>query len=298
MASKKERMTVYAYRLVPHHKKKTAALSDLLDNISRLPLEKRARFVARTEVRLEDVAKQPDGTYLMDFVLFRFGHGPGKASRKKPIEGFPLGKDDAFGEETAVLYDPSLNHLLVQYNHFGVRAGRIAAFLSAIDNVAENNYDLELRFDENIEKKLAKQKIFRKISFKAATLPINRADRNAGKSLTGVLAAGKSFSGEEIEVTITAQKNKPSDGLAGGKVAEAYNWVRQRLNADAESVTHFDVTGKEDVDARQETLHLLGHKLRQEFSDLSLGPDRRVPRKERWDALLRARNGWKRLLKS
>ncbi len=291
-------ISVHLYQVVPHDPKKSAPLEKLIERIGGKPHADRIRNVGHSEVRLEAIDKTGEGYLLMDFVRLRFESGPGRADRKKEIEGFHFSPGEGFGEETAALYDPSTQHMIVQYNQHGVRSGRIAEYLSNIDSEPVNQYELEPRFEPHIEHRLARKHIVRAFRFRIATRHLHKVDRDAGVSLTDSLKLGGHFDAETIDVTLRAARAKRSSSLNLDEFRRAYRWLRQRIGVDEHSVDAAFLIGKDDPDSKAEQLNLLGHRLKETFTDLSIDADLRYPREQRWSALLRARGGWDKVLKT
>lgn len=289
-------IAVHAFRVVPLDPKRSTSVETLLDRIHKQQIPDRIRVVGQTEVRLEDLVKR-NGYYLMDFTRLRFESGPGRASRSKPITGFQFEKGEGFGEETAALYDPTSNHMIVQYNHHGVRSGRIAEYLGRIDDEPDNQYTLETRFDEHIERKLAKKSIMRKLHFRVAPHHITLADKKAGNSLTKMVSAGNDYNAETIDVTVAVRRGRQKRGLRAETVRQTLSVLQRWMGIDADSVLSLEVGAQEDPDDKVEVLNLLGHRLKQTFTDLKVDADLRYPQHQRWYALERALNGWRATLK-
>lgn len=291
-------VSVHLYEVVPHDAKRSAPVEKLIDRIDKEPHERRIRVVGHTEVRLEELERTEDGYYLMDFVRFRFESGPGRADRKKKIQGFHFAPGEGFGEETAALYDPSTRHMVVQYNQHGVRSGRIAEYLSNIDDNPVNQYELEPRFEPHIEHRLARKHIVRAFRFRVSTRHLHKVDRDAGASLTDTLKLGDHFGAETIDVMLRASRAKRSNSLDLSEFRRAWRWLQHRMGFDEHSVDAVSLIGKDDADSKAEIINLLGHRLKETFTDLAPNDDLRFPIEQRWSALLRARSGWEKVLKS
>lgn len=226
----------------------------------------------------------------------RTSHGPGKVGRDTEVEGFDFDEDEGFGEETAALYDPSSRYILIQYNHFGVRAGVIADYLSAYDESKTNLYTFKPKYDDDVERRLNNQRITRKLIVGLDISKMSAQDRQRGRSLSEAIEYGRNIDGDKIKIEVSVQRDRKG-GLLQTYVDECLTAVRGILGQNPEAVTKLEVAGKEDVDSITEVLDLVGHRLFVEFNDLKIGSDLRFPRSERWSALERARSGWKQLLK-
>jgi uncharacterized protein DUF6731 len=115
---------IHAYKIVSRG---NLSLDQVLTYIAGLPLEDRIRLVSSGEMRLE-AANKTGQIWSLDFGGMR-SEGPGRASRARPITDFDLGEDEAFGEETAAIFNISTGFMALQYNHRGPRQSRIQGYL-------------------------------------------------------------------------------------------------------------------------------------------------------------------------
>lgn len=287
-------MKIHAYKL--ESSDGSAALESVLHKVeSESNLRRRIRLINQVELRAESVEHQ-DGVWLLDFVRIRTSNGPGKVGRDSEVEGFSFEEEEGFGEETAALYDPATGYMLVQYNHFGVRVNAIADYLSAYDGVENNLYTFKPKFDEGVERRLLKQGVTRKLAFAIDLSRMSDQDRQRGLPLTEAIELGRKSGADRVRIEISVQGGKDKSLLQ--PVQNTIDSLRGIFGQNPAAVRKLEVSGKEDEEAVTEVLDLLGHKLSVEINDLVLGDDLRYPRSERWRALLRAKNGWKNILKS
>lgn len=251
-------------------------------------------MINQVELRAESIAQQ-DGLWLMDFVRIRTSHGPGKVGRDSEVEGFEFEEEEGFGEETAALYDPTTGYILIQYNHFGVRAGAIADYFSAYDGTENNLYTFKPKYDEDVERRLLNHGITRKISFCLDVTRMSEQDRQRGRPLSEAIDYGRQNGADKIKVEISVQGER-NRSLAQGAL-DGLAALRSILGQNPDAVTKLEVSGKENQDSVTEVLDLIAHRLSVEFNDLVLGADLRYPRDERWRALTRAKNGWRQVLR-
>lgn len=285
-------MKVYAFKV--EKSEDSANLSDVLSELdAQNDLRERIRIVNQTELRAEAIEFR-NGVWFMDFVRIRTAHGPGKVGRDTEVEGFEFEDEEGFGEETAALYDPQTEYLLIQYNHFGVRPAAVADYLSSYVENANNLYTFKPKYDEDVERRLLNQGITRKINFSLDVSRMSAQDRERGASLSEAIDYGRRTGADRVKVEISVQGERHR-GL-GDSAREALTSLQAILGQNPDAVRKLEVAGKEDRDAVTEVLDLIGHRLSLEFNDLQLGGDLRYPRDERWRALERARAGWQRIL--
>mgnify|MGYP000048732862 CR=1 FL=1 len=257
-------------------------------------LRERIRLINQVELRAESVSQQ-NGLWLMDFVRIRTSNGPGKVGRDSEVEGFEFDEEEGFGEETAALYDPSSGYILVEYNHFGVRAGAIADYLSAYDGTEISLYTFKPKYDEDVERRLLNHGITRKISFCLDITRMSEQDRQRGRALSEAIDYGRQNGADKIKVEISVQGERQRS-LAQNAL-DGLSALRSILGQNPDAITKLEVSGKENQDSVTEVLDLIAHRLSIEFNDLVLGADLRYPRDERWKALVRAKNGWRQILR-
>lgn len=279
-------------------------LEILLEQIARAELAARLKVVGHQEIRAEAVVRprsdgNPTPYWLLDFTKIRFEHGPGKAGRAAAIEGFDLEADEGFGEETAALYDPEHGVLLVQYNHFGVRAGTIQHYFSLYnyeDDVIRS-YDLLMRMDESAEIRYANKQLIRKLHFKIAPPKMTRFQRQGNVSLGRSLDVSDSLGAESIEIVVTSGRRTESTLNAEGVRALVRRLLPLR-GGDDPVLTKLEVAGRDTPVDPTDVLNLIAPKLEFSFPDLVLGDDLRYTQRSRWDGLLRARVGWAHIIRA
>ncbi|MFC7433922.1 DUF6731 family protein [Hydrogenophaga bisanensis] len=286
-------MKVHAYKV--EFADGSQPLEEVLQQIeNEQSLRERIRLINQVELRVESIT-QLDGLWLMDFVRIRTSHGPGKVGRDSEVEGFEFEEEEGFGEETAALYDPTTGYILIQYNHFGVRGGAIADYFSAYDGTENNLYTFKPKYDEDVERRLINHGITRKISFCLDVTRMSEQDRQRGRPLSEAIDYGRQNGADKIkvEISVHGERNRSlAQGALDGLAA-----LRSILGQNPDAVTKLEVSGKENQDSVTEVLDLIAHRLSVEFNDLVLGADLRYPRDERWRALIRAKNGWRQMLR-
>lgn len=288
----KEKMKVHAFGVKKHEK--SGDIEDLLSHIQSDTLSARIRSVGFTDMRIEDI-EEKNGLWFFDFGKFRSQHGPGKASKSTPVQGFSFRKGEVFCEETACLYNPKSGHMIIQYNHHGARVGKIQEYLNAYDG--NNSYTFELipKYDETVERKFQNRAATKKIIFEIDPRFLNQSDKVSGTALTHALELGKQSHGEKVELTISA--GKPKKNYLSQFIDKTADVLKHKAGENPDGITKLKVGVLENVDSRMEVLDLIAQRLVHEFNDIPLGADLRFPKSERYKALERAHNGWKNVLK-
>ena len=285
-------MKIHAFKVEPYADSQN--LEQVLAIIMReQSLRERIRVVGQIDLRMEDI-RQVGQLWLMDFVRMRYDHGPGRVSPDHEVEGFDFEDDEGFGEETAALYDPATEYVLVQYNHYGVRAGVISNYLGDYNKSVVNDYTFKPKFDAQIERRLAQQGITRKLEFTIDVGRMSAEDRRQGRPVADAIQYGRRTNADKVKIEISVSGDRGRS--LGQHARDSINSLKEILGANPDAVTKLKVSGKDDRDASTEVLDLIGHRLTQEFDDLTLGADLRYSRDERWRALQRAHRGWRDVL--
>ena len=281
-----------------------SSLPDLLAQIDGDALVDRIRTTGRFDVRLEYIlaphsAGNDTNFWLLDFIKLRMDHGPGKVGKTTAIEGFALGDDEGFGEETSVLFDPATNYLLVQYNHHGVRGASIARYFSNYNHAdVASVYEMDIKLDDSSEAKLAAKNIITKVHFKIAPAQMTAAHRINNVSLGRALALNDDQSGSTVELTISANRGQNlATRSANGLLNSLKSLMRADRAQDTNVLTQFDVEAKAQLTDRAEKIDMLLPALQAVVDGVEMGPDRRYTVASRWTALIRARRGWAAIMR-
>lgn len=274
--------------------------SDLLAKVQQDSKPLRNHKVNGVYYRVEEI-DQRNGLWFIDLIKLREQQGPGKASLTVPISGFVFVGDEVFAEETAALYDPASRFIVMQYNHYGMRAGSMASYFSTYATAWRVRHNLPLpgaytfraKFDDDVERRFQERKGIRKLIYKIAPRQFSETDRRAGRSVSEALDISAMARAETMEVTLSADRGN----FLSRSVDEVVAWFRGKAEVEPDAIEALKVGILRGEDAKMEILDLLAPRLKQDFSDLPVGDDRRLDREERYARLERAFNGWRNLLK-
>lgn len=269
-------------------------IEDLFQVIQGHSLEGRIREENLQKIRVETITRRDNGYWLMDFVKFREGAGPGKSHPVNPTTGFDFEDDECFGEETAVLFIPAAQYFLVQYNHHGVKGSNIEAYFNHYSHPALNNYELLPKFEEDVERRFHTKSIIRKLQYSIASRYLSAGDKKAGLALSKALSMGAEYGGDKITVTISAARSNHL-GLSMTRIWQTVSALKDLIKKDEKAIDKFEVTGKDNKRAQTEVLDFLGKRLCQEF-DIDPGADKRLPKQDRWASLVSAYINWQQIL--
>jgi hypothetical protein len=287
-------MKVHAFKIAKTHGNDT--VESVLKKILESEISDRNKEIsssAKSVVRVEDIVNK-DNIWYLDFIKIRNDHGPSKASKAKPVKGFELEEDEGFGEETAVMYDPGIDCIIMQYNANGVRSSYVSKYLNAFSSGGKSFYELSPKYDLDTERRFLSQKQTKKLSFKLDVSKMSDGDRAAGASLSKVLSYANENDAATIKVEISAGRSKK--GALKDSVSNGINQLKALISDNGSPVTQLQVSGKENEDSNIEVLDLIAQRL---FLDFPIEPDKvdkRYPREKRWQCLLSAREKWRNIL--
>ncbi|MEQ9132660.1 MAG: hypothetical protein RJQ08_08465 [Salinisphaeraceae bacterium] len=268
-------------------------MESVLAKIQGDPIDKRQRLVSQADIRMDDVVSE-DGVWLMDFVLERF-EGPGRVTPSAVTQDFNMGKDDRFGEETAALYDPKSGYFLCQYNHRGVKSGRMFGYLAEYDRGHASSYEGNLVLDPKAKAKLARMTLARRLLVGIDPGALSKKDRQANLAMSFAADAESRFDANHIEVTV-AVRGGPSERLQRNPVTQLLSSLRKITGRSPDAVSKLKYYGKESDDGGIEEIDLLGQRLKMTVPNVPIGQGRRLTREGRYKALRRVWQEWKPIL--
>lgn len=271
----------------------TQNLEDVLKLIKSETIEQRNREIKGATIRIEDI-KQKDGIWYIDFIKIRDTHGPGKGGKTKAVEGFAFAKGETFCEETAILFIPATNHLLIQYNHYGVKYSAIEEYFSQYDRAKNNVYELTAKYDADVERQFQSRKSIRKLELGIDPRHLTKDDKKKGTAVYDAIDVGDKSDAAHVEIAISAERSKK--GQLNNYIERTVAHLRrlQVLKPNGVSKINATVVG---IDEKIAVLDLIAQRLKRTLNDVPLGPDKRWPVGDRYKGLDKVRLGWKDILK-
>jgi hypothetical protein len=271
----------------------TQALEDVLKLIQAETIEQRNREIKGATIRIEDIKKK-NGMWYMDFIKIRDTHGPGKGSKTKAVKGFTFTGDETFCEETAILFIPATHHLLVQYNHYGVKYSAIEDYFSQYNDAVNNVYELTTKYDADVERQFESRKLIRKLELAIDPRHLTKEDKKKGTAVYDAIDVGDKSDAAQVEISVSAGLGKKSQ--LNSYIEKTVEHLRRLhiIRPNGVSKINATVVG---VDEKVAVLDLIAQRLKRTFKDIPVGPDKRWPVGDRYHGLDKARLGWKNILK-
>ena len=285
-------MKIHAFKVVCRG---GPSLDEVLKIISGLPLEERMRTISGGSIRLENANRVSAGWFL-DFGGLR-PEGPGRGSPTAPITDIELAEDELFGQETAAFYDPVSEFIILQYNHFGPRSGRIQGYFYRFSKVVagqqENDepseppdgFTLVPVMKSNSAEVLNRAAIVKNIDITVYVpgMRVNPGTRR--RSLGGILDNPLVGSSDVLQMRLTAGRPKNSSL----SITDARQLVTDLLGL-REYVADLRMTVRESEGGQNEPLDLLEARLESDVRVERTGA--RYGRNKRWQAVKQAFDVW------
>ncbi len=257
-------------------------------------IESRVQVIGGYSMKMEsELFDEKACLYCMDFTKHR-SMGPGRATKTTPTQGFNLGADEDYGELTAILYDSEAKVLLVEYNHHGCRAGKIAEYIRV---AGEKEFEIEVRLNKMALAKLETKKYANKVSYrlKLPARNMTTADQQHGMSLTAALDLSqktKIAGVGEVEITLFKARGKT-------KRMESFKGLIKNIlklhtqDEDESLVRSIKANLSETLDDTPETIDFLKAREEKKYNKLKIDSNTRMyPFDIRCTALKEIHNSW------
>lgn len=241
------------------------SIVDTIQRIHGLPMEERVHRVSDCDMKMEEFHEQNRGgsnVFFMDFCKHRTS-GPGRAKADEKTKGFDLADDEAFGEMTAALYDPETHFVVVQYNHYGPRAGGIADYFSMFQQ--DDRVVFEPRIRDDISAEIDKKQYNRSMSFSYSTAALTKDHDvlGVGAALEALGLLGKNVA--EVEIIVKKGRGKAPKMQDQGSFMRLFRRLSTGDNALFKSAKVHGAMTEED---KSEFLDILNAKVSDERDGL------------------------------
>ena len=291
-------MKTHLYRI--ERRDGTDDIEELLFQLEQKTLQQRNRTLEGYTNRIEQVQfEEHDRTrcVLVNYVKLRMDHGPGRAGRNRPTQGFNLAQDEGFAEETAAPFDLEHDHVIVEYNHHGARASSLCDYLGAIGPEGRNLFEFMPCLDQQVYERVYRLQKLTRVEIKVAPHRLTPLDKQEMRSLSAALDFGETADAPMVEITLSGIRGR-RPGL-GDVVKDTVRKLIEVIGRDEtieqerqRAVAALKVTGKEHERLAAQMLDLVKGRVYGEH-ELVAGGDRRFSLEDRWNALRRDHLTWR-----
>ena len=265
-------------------------LPAVFERLRESPLADREKEINNKPVFLETCDQGRNGSYELNFTQRRVQNGPGYSKRGEFTTDFFLEEDAGFGEQTAAIWSES-GHLVVQYNHYGVRISTIREYLQSFLRPNPDGIFPALSLDPVVatDAYVRLRNSREQTRFKCA-IDVNRlamaADAN-DVPLQSLLQLGNETNAGKVTLTLTLGHGPRGRSLLG--IREFVDRLRRNNLAD-----RIEVNARNNVDGRIEVLDLLEQREMRQVpnTELNFTQGGRCDYESRIAALRREFNRW------
>ena len=247
------------------------------------PVDRRERVASPlgAPVLLHSLSRTRSGGFWQgDLVRIRMDALPSVASLKGTLDSLDLEDDEGLGEESAFLFDPQRQILVLQKNHYGVS---IPAFVRYFEEIADLPGPLvaDPVLHKNAYERLAQFPIYRKIEVHLAATTNLEYLRHCDPSANRML-----------DLISDAEAPRASFVLSMGhhRGSLIRDWVRRIVDtlghAAGNEVTTLRVHAS-DGEGHRELIDLLEYRM-EAIDKIEPGLDRRLPQDQRISAVTKA----------
>jgi hypothetical protein len=224
-----KRITVhYYFVLVPEG---VQSVQDTLATILHAPLEQRLLQCGVHRVRLDEIVPftQSDGhvNWHLKFSKFRDDNWPGVSASAEPAKDLLLNDDESLSEETLVVYSTRSDRLVIQYNHYGVRASTVKDYLNQV-STSPIGYSLTpVLTNEALQKYEAKQIV---TAIEATIEGVTEADIAImqGSSLEAALSKSVASQVSKFEFKFSVDARVKSNKVNRNWIEQLVDGIRNR----------------------------------------------------------------------
>ncbi|WP_026736133.1 DUF6731 family protein [Fischerella sp. PCC 9605] len=262
------------------------SFEEVLQKVIQVPADQRFKEVRLHYVSLHRAVFGWQQTWEGEIVRLRMDNIPVKANLAGKIEDFKLADDEGIGEQSAFIYHPATNILLLQSNKHGVSPGNFARYFELMIGSNTSLYiDPVIQLDAL--QRLEKMKTVKKLNISIAALENMSVFENYGLEEFANLTTA--YQAPAIDIEFKVSRSKKSS-LSLEKVRNATTSLLRISNQNQSQVKKIRISGSSDDD---DSLYvdLLKDKMRESIQIQASKSQRNIPYLERQKAL---RNAWEK----
>ncbi|MFW2804985.1 DUF6731 family protein, partial [Acinetobacter baumannii] len=255
-------------------------------------LDQRSRLINQVSIRLDKIIEPTESKpyWLLNFSRI-LNVAPGQRGKDDQIKDIELEEGHDFAEETAVLYIPHTEYILIQYAHHGPRVSAINEYLNTyIQDMGETpkHYEFLVKLKPDAEARLDNKDTLTELEIRIDPNQMTAAMRNEGKTLAQAIDTVGNLNPKSVYLKVSA---KSDDGLVKTGVKNFLKMIAREGIASTVRATGFD----EDSE-KPETVDLIKDRERKIFKNVPLSTNKRWSEEVRYEHLEKAYNGWKKIL--
>lgn len=294
--TRKIRIEYYLVVTVPKDVHSTAKdklfdLEKLIKKADGLTHEERTFDYYQEEARLDKILYNDTNNYwYLNFTRLRQTKIPSKAKKNAEAEPIKLLDDEYIGEDVTALYDIQNHIIALQRNRDSLSSTGIEQYLSSL--YGSSTHDIYLRpiSPKDIEDRIAKAKIFRKITIRFASMPDGKLRGADNSSLGSFIKKFKMFDAKTATITMSLGHSKVGS-LDAETIRETINEIQENIGVISDAELSLKNSETEPVDV----IDLFSMKSH-DFISIKMEKLETIPFKTIADKILMKYNKSKRIL--
>jgi hypothetical protein len=194
---------------------KAEPLEAVIEKLRNVDLSDRTRTCNYTQVRLDDIVPPSASAsfWTLRFSRFRDDNWPGVATIEEASRDLDLEDDALLSEETSVLYSPGNHRMVIQYNHFGVRASKIQEYFTQCGKYGEGGYQLLPVLSEDTLEKFAHKQIITSVDAQIDDVTPQDLAYFQGSGLSGSIKEGCDAGATRVRFSLSVDAREKSNRL-------------------------------------------------------------------------------------
>jgi hypothetical protein len=265
-----------------------APFESLLQYVNQLNDDDETRTVDIRDapVRMHQASKEGE-FWEGNFIRIRMTGVPVKASRKGSVSSFLLEDHEGMGEQTAFLYHPKTQVLILQTNQSGVSAASFAKYFEVICRLGQPIF-IDLVLQPDAVQRLATMRSVRKFQVRTTGLDTMQLFQGADYGVNEMAQLSEAFRAPAMEITLSVERDKEKS-LLSESVKNVANWLSRMSIHHQEQVKKIRISGSTEEDELV-VIDLLQDRMREQV-EIQIGKGRDLSYKKRQEAI---RKAWER----
>lgn len=228
----------------------------ILERVAQLPNQNKSSRLGENFYRLH-LTEQVDGCWIGDIVKIRKDIAPIKADTDGNIEIIPMNDRQGLGEETAFLYCPRTNSLLLQRNRQGTSRVLFARYFE--DKAALNGpLGLYPILDPEALVRMGRMRVVRKFDVRVGSIKNGDVFKGSAHSLGAIADLQAELQAPVVSIHVSMGRHRGS--LPISQIRETLGSLFRFYQNGGNEVQKINVSGVDEDDEKDE-FDLLNHRI-------------------------------------
>ena len=211
-------------------------LEDVIEIADTLTLEERTFDYYQEKARLDQLKyNDTDKYWYLNFLRLRQTKIPSKAKKDAIAEPIKLSIDEYIGEDVSALYDTQNHIMALQRNRDSLSSTGLESYLNSLYRSGTHEIHLRPISPKDIDMRISRARIFRKITVRFAAMPDGRFSNNENSSLGNMVKNFKTF-GAKTATLVLSLGHLKKGSLDQETIMDTINELKENIGiiSDAE----------------------------------------------------------------